>query len=192
MPEITPVPALRFSLDDVERAADEWGCNCGPTAVAAVLGMTLDEIRPHLGDFEQKRYTNPTLMWEILRKIKAEILKIKALDVNVQMQGRRGYEPWPSFGLARVQWEGPWTAPGVPMRVRYRHTHWVGVSRGPEDWTVPGWEGPYIFDVNCMCAGGWIPLCEWVDSAVPWLLGECEPKANGKWHLTHVVEVAHA
>ena len=47
---------LRFNIADMERASDEWGCNCGPSALAAVTGRTLEEIRPLMGDFEKKRY----------------------------------------------------------------------------------------------------------------------------------------
>ena len=65
---------------------------------------------------------------------------------------------------------------------RYRHTHWVGSFR------TPGKD--MIFDVNCMCVGGWVPLSEWSELVVPWLLKQCVPKANGKWHITHVVEIA--
>jgi protein gp37 len=59
-------PFPRFSAADVERANAEWGANCGPAAIAAIMGMTLDEVRPHLGDFESKHYTNPTLMFAVL------------------------------------------------------------------------------------------------------------------------------
>ena len=38
----------RFSLSDAERVQDEWGANCGPGAVAAICGLTLDELRPHM------------------------------------------------------------------------------------------------------------------------------------------------
>ena len=54
--------APRFTLEDAERAGDEWGLNCGPAAIAAMNGLTLEELRPHLGDFEQKRYTNRHLV----------------------------------------------------------------------------------------------------------------------------------
>lgn len=179
MPELKPYPIPRFSLDAAQAAGGEWGLNCGPAAVAAVLGLTLNEIRPHLGDFESKHYTNPTLMWEILRNLKADW---RASMIGVQGRTIGGRAPWPYYGLARVQWEGPWTAPGVPMRVRYRHTHWVGCAAeiGSDH---------NIFDVNCMCVGGWVPFSEWNSSVVPWLLQQCEPKANGKWHLTHIVEI---
>lgn len=176
---------VRFTLEEAQAASEEWGMNCGPAAVAAVCGFTLEGIRPLLGDFERKRYTNPTLMWEILRNT-GRRWKNTIQQCSSEHQGSLN---WPQHGLARVQWEGPWTAPGVPMRVRYRHTHWVGVSSDSRDWTTPGWEEPRIFDVNCMCVGGLVSLSEWSVSVVPWLLQQCEPKANGRWHLTHVVEI---
>jgi hypothetical protein len=69
------------------------------------------------------------------------------------------------------------------MRVRYRHTHWVAVVRSEGD------TEPQIFDVNAMCIGGWIPLTQWSKDLVPWLIEHCVPKGNGKWHLTHSVEI---
>lgn len=167
----TPV---RFTLADAERAHDEWGANCGPGAIAAVAGMTLEELRPHMGDFESKRYTNPTLMWRVLRSL--------GIQWNCRGDERRPARVWPEYGLARVQWEGPWMDPGVPVMARYRRTHWVGSrTNGGEH---------QIFDINCMYVGGWVPLLEWSDKVVPWLLRECQPKADGRWHVTHSVEVA--
>ena len=163
-----PLPAA-FDVDAAQRAADEWGANCGPGAIAAILGKTLDEIRPHLGDFERKRYTNPTLMFETLKRLGVTWKKRELV--------------WPHHGLVRVQWEGPWTAPGVPMAARYRHTHWIGAQRfgrAAEIW---------VFDINCICVGGWVPFEEWSGQVVPWLLKECEPKASGAWHFTHCIEI---
>ncbi len=160
-------PVAPFTLADADAAADAWGANCGPGALAAVLGLSLEEIRPHLGDFERKRYTNPLLMFAALRS-----LGVSWCD---------NAEDWPDGGLIRVQWEGPWTAPGVPMRARYRCTHWVGSRVGET--------GVEVFDINCMCVGGWVSLAEWRDYVVPWLLQECHPKANGRWHSTHRLAV---
>lgn len=161
----------RFTLEDANRAHDEWGANCGPGAIAAVVGMTLDELRPHLGDFEIKGYTNPLMMWEILKR----------LHVRYSIRHKPDY--WPTYGLARVQWEGPWTKPGVPARAAYRHTHWVGAWHNPA-------KGFGIFDINAMASGGWISEADWKSSLVPWLLNECVPRADGRWHLTHAVEVS--
>jgi hypothetical protein len=62
---------VRISVEDAEHANDVWGCNCGPGALAAITGLTLDQVRPHMGDFERKRYTNPTLMFAALKSIGA-------------------------------------------------------------------------------------------------------------------------
>lgn len=165
---------LRFTQEDAALAHDTWGANCGPGAIAAICGLTLDELRPQMGDFEAKRYTNPTLMWEVLDRLGVE-------------WGLQTITPftWPRYGLARIQWEGPWTAPGVPMRARYRHTHWVAVQRRR---LIPDDVG--IFDINAMASGGWVGLKDWEDVIVPWILAECEPGNCGAWHITHAVEIA--
>ncbi|CAM5576418.1 hypothetical protein MAUB1S_09692 [Mycolicibacterium aubagnense] len=163
-----------FSAEDQDRAYDEWGANCGPGAIAAICGLTLDEVRPHMGDFHVKRYTNPTLMWEVLRSLGVRF-SVKA--------GQFRDDGWPIYGLARVQWEGPWTEPGVPMRARYRHTHWVGAAQ-------KAGHGIGIFDINAIGNGtGWCFLEDWKSRLVPWLLEECVPRASGGWHLTHIVEI---
>jgi len=180
---VQPVP-LRFTFEDLQCASDEWGINCGPAAIAAMLELGLSEIRPKLGDFEQKGYTNPSLMFEILRRLQVQwrCLTISRFN-NAPLD-------WPSYGLARVQWEGPWTAPGVPQRVRYRHTHWVGSVIEPAH---PGAVNQYVFDVNCACIGGWVPFEEWRSQVVPWLLGtvyaEEKRKPSGAWHLTHSIQI---
>ncbi|MBZ0161750.1 MAG: hypothetical protein K8H74_03465 [Notoacmeibacter sp.] len=160
----------RFTAEDADRAYEEWGANCGPGAVAAICGLTLDELRPHMGDFESKHYTNPTLMWSVLRSIGA----------RWSMRRSGG---WPDYGLCRVQWEGPWTKPGVPPRAAYRFTHWIGAARRRD-----GAIG--IFDINAIGNGtGWASLADWERILVPHILENCVPRADGGWHLTHVVEI---
>ncbi len=61
--------SVKFTKDDANAAAEVWGFNCGPSAIAAVAGLTIDEVRPQMGDFELKRYTNPTLMRSVLKRI---------------------------------------------------------------------------------------------------------------------------
>lgn len=141
---------VRFTLDDAVRAADEWGANCGPGALAAVLGITLDQVRPLIYGFDTKRYTSPSMMFAALKASRRAWKKTEA--------------PWPKHGLARVQWHGPWMNPGVPVRARYRHTHWVGAHEGDA--------GHHIFDINCICVGGWVHFEEWSVHVVPWLIKE--------------------
>jgi hypothetical protein len=146
--------------------------------------MTPEGIRPHLGDFERKGYMNPTLMTDSLRSLGVRYKQTFRSDNAV----KNGSVPWPQWGLVRIQWGGPWTEPGVPMRVRYRHTHWVAARRTRK---IVGTTLYYqdVFDVNAMCAGGWVSAIEWATQIVPWLLRECQPKASGDWWPTHCIEV---
>lgn len=162
--------APRFGAADADWAWQTWGANCGPGAVAAVFHLTLDEVRPHFDavGFPAKRYTSPSMMNAVLRGLARPWRKCAAA--------------WPVWGLVRVQWEGPWTRPGVPYRVRYRHTHWIGAAIS--------YGGRGVFDINCINNGsGWVSFADWRDVVVPWLLGETEPKASGAWHVTHAIEV---
>lgn len=166
----TSTPKVRFTLGEARAAWDEWLFNCGPAALFAILGKTPEEVRPHLLDFEQKGYTNPTLMFRIL----------DGLGINYRRIDVHREEYWPRWGLSRIQWEGPWTQPGVPIKARYRQTHWVG-SCYCGSWM--------IFDVNAMNVGGWINDEAWKTIMVPWILKECVPRASGGWHVTHKIEI---
>jgi hypothetical protein len=167
-------PPLRLTYDDGERAFNEWGANCGPAAICAVTGKTLEEIRPHLGDFEQKHYTNPTLMFESLTRLGVRHELTVRADEPAVAYG------WPQFGLCRLQWGGPWTKPGVPMRARYRQTHWVAVCKGASS--------VGIFDVNCLNSGGWVGFEDWKSVVLPEILATY-PRADGTWWVTHGIEV---
>lgn len=167
-----------FTQADADRAHDEWGCNCGPSALACIMGMTLDQIRPHMQDFERKRYTNPTTMFAALQSAggRYRSCKMGYSDDEVPLT-------WPAeWGLARIQWEGPWCAKGVPIAARYRKTHWVGVcAKGSK---------VGIFDVNALNNGsGWVSAYDWAELLVPRIIAECVPRASGGWHITHAIEV---
>ena len=141
-----------------------------PGALAAICDLSLHEVRPHLKGFERKRYTNPTMMYAALNSL--GVLWSRAVPLSA----------WPERGLVRIQWHGPWMAPGVPVRVRYPHTHWIG--------TTMLRERRFLFDFNCMSNGsGWVSLFEWSTSLVPWLLECCEPKADGAWSVTHGLNI---
>ena len=179
----------RFTLADLEAANDAWGCNCGPGALAAICGLTLDEVRPHFGS-NWPGYTNPTAMFAALRSVGKLGARWTAL--------RPGFSgaplPWPGWGLCRIQWEGPWTKPGVPMRARYRYTHWVGAARrSPAVSIKPDRCGGEvgIFDVNALANGsGWCSLEDWSTHIAPELAKGHDRRATGGWHITHAIEVA--
>lgn len=174
------LPRPRFTLEDAQRAHDAWRFNCGPFALAIMLGLTPDELRPHLGDFEAKGYTNPKLMYQVLYDLLGVVSPDRMKGFNQPCQAD-GEVMFADYGLSRVQWHGPWMKPGVPIAARYRKTHWVGSM------IVDG--QTWIADVNAMCVGGWVPLATWRDQLVPWLLQQCVPGADGAWSLTHRIEL---
>lgn len=175
-PDATLPPPLRFTVDDAERAGNAWGFNCGPGALCALLSLTPDELLPYLGDFKRRGYMSPTHMWQALRALKTRHFKNTA-----QLDDRWQYPRFfPLFGLVRVQWGGPWCNDGVPIKVRYCHTHWVAAVQT---------DCLKVFDINATCAGGWLPFKEWSKQLVPWLIRETQPRADGTWWITHTAEV---
>lgn len=181
--EVPAVTAVRFTDDDVYRAWLDWQCSCGPAALAAICGLTLDEVRP-LFQPAFPGWTTPTRMFEALRR------SGRRWSCSYEQFSRPVPLSLPRWGLARIQWHGPWTQPGANPRWAYTHTHWVGVSQGA------GSRGQHlidIFDVNAVGNGGpledgWGPLEWWARDLVPLLVKDIK-RASGGWHVTHAIEV---
>lgn len=175
-----------LTLENCEAAWKEWGMNCGPGALCAVLNMTPEEIRPHLGDFEKKKYTNPTLMFQVLQSIGVKYRVVfKQLGAVTREQASFGIKPpkYPDFGLVRVQWDGRWCDEGVPVAARYRHTHWIGFDKRTD-------RTGRVFDINAVAYdGGWMSYATWAVHFLDWLLPQIEPKGGGGWWPTHCLEI---
>lgn len=179
---MTDTISLAFSQDDCERAFVDWGCNCGPAALAAVLGLHLRDVRAacESAGFATRRYMSPTMMKTALAElgVKWHARKIGGIVDVIDM---------PRRGLVRVQWEGPWTQPGANPKWAYRHTHWVACWR-QQAFTAAGAVlailDPVIFDVN----GGLMQLERWEEEIVP-LITASIPRADGVWSVTHSWEV---
>lgn len=162
---------LRFTDADVDAAHDAWRASCGPVAIAAIMCTTLDAVRPHLADY--KGFMNPTMMWAALKSMGARI------TVDTKPLGAPAF--WPVYGIARIQWGGPWMERGVPVGAQYQRTHWVASNAAAS--------GPLLFDVNCMRVGGWVDVKRWETRVVPWILRENVPKNDGTWTITHTAEI---
>lgn len=174
-------PTYPYSEKEARKASDEWGFNCGPAALATMLDLKPDDVRSAIPDFDKTGYTNPTMMWTALHSLGIEIDDVacsfaETWRVQGSLIGQSSQpgaaENFPLYGLARIQWEGPWTEPGAPPKWRYRQTHWVG--------SMQVGSGLMIFDVN----GGWMPFDKWETTIVPALTSDI-PRASGKWHVTH-------
>ena len=157
-----------FTQEDAEKAYQEWGANCGPNALAFALRVPLETVRPysiHLG-FDQKKYTNPTMMKELLKAFQIDVISQPLDRVGVMFNHERK-------SLVRIQWHGPWMDEGANPKWRYRQTHWICTFKD---------EGrPCVFD----CNGGIMPFERWNDEIVRVLTKEI-PRANGVWSPTHI------
>lgn len=157
-----------FTEQEAVDAYAEWGCNCGPAALAFACQLPLSAVRGAIPGFEAKRYTSPTMMEAALRNLGRPFEKC---DIA-------GWLFAPRPALVRIQWEGPWTAPGANPRWAYRHTHWIVT------WSVTTPVLPIalmVFDIN----GGILRRNDWEDRIVPAIV-KTIPRASGEWDVTHL------
>ena len=95
---------------DVDSAHNEWKANCGPAAVAAILGRSVHSVRSAFPGFPAKPWTNVTTMKSALRSLGVEFAVVA--------------DKMPDHGLAFLQFNRP----ELPTRAQYRHTHWIAKS----------------------------------------------------------------
>jgi len=170
-------PPVPFTLEEAQQLYDECRFNCGPSALCAVTARRPADVLEAMPDFRARGYTNPKMMRRGLAVLGSKWTELLSEDGAVNL-ANGVILPKPSFGLVRVQWGGRWTKPGVPVRARYRYSHWIAIA------------GDWIYDINAMCVGGWIPIEEWTGQLVPWLLREIYgSKPSGEWWSTHCWEV---
>lgn len=166
---------LKFTAKDLDEAYESWNCNCGPSALAAALGTTLQDVRHRLmPEFELKGYTPPSLMLQAVLRAKAQTssVQIKSGRVAAAMIPRYA----PKHGLIRIQWEGPWTASPHTAKWAYNFTHWIAVTRLESML--------FAFDVNA----GQQHYVDWLIETVPRII-ESIGRANGKFFATHLWEI---
>jgi hypothetical protein len=133
-----------YNPSDVEESYHVWGATCGPAALAAVLGREVSEVRDLFPEY--RGYVNPTMMWGALR-----------LAGRPAEKSQESNEP--GKGLLFIQYTGPWTAPGVPPKAAYKHSHWIGIARNND--------GLFAYDAN---AREWITFEDWQTNVITELL----------------------
>lgn len=174
------MPTYTFSETDMQQAHNEWGCNCGPSALAFALQRPLDYVRRAMAlvGFDDKRYTSPSMMKEALKFLDVSFQELKVparasdgtLDTEPMFQAAlQGH----IVSLVRVQWTGPWTKPDANPKWAYRQTHWIAT------WDDLG--SNMVFD----CNGGILSFEQWQEKIVP-LITDTIPRADGGWFPTHI------
>lgn len=154
-----------FCPSDVDEANALWSATCGPIACAALLGVPVAQVRSAFPSFPARPWCSPTQMLEALSAVGRR---------GVLQQHKAGDRAFVD-GLAYIQWSGPWTAPGAPVRFAYRHTHWVAVARS----------GCMIYDANF---DRWMSASWWAERVPPMLL-EDVPRADGGWWIRSTVRI---
>lgn len=147
---------------DVDEAFEQWGCNCGPAALAAALGRECADVRPLVDPF--KGYMNATDM----------LIALHRADIRARTLSKPSRSFLEERGVIRivlVQWNGSWDT--VPRAAATRR-HWVA--------SVATDAASLVYDVN---EDGWITLDGWVASTVPQLL----PKRATGWSIAWAAEV---
>lgn len=153
-----------FAPPDVDEMYARFKLNCGPCALAALLGRPVVSVRDWFPAYPLKPWCNLLGMCAAL----------DAAGVPYQRCSPGG-KNLPAKGLAFLQWEGPWLAPGVPIGAAYQRCHWIGVV------------GEMVYDVN---AREWVPRTEWEADVIPHLIAHT-PRATG-WHTRAGIEVRTA
>lgn len=159
-----------FTEADSQRAYDAWGANCGPNALAFACGLHIDKVRGVIPGFEEKRYTSPTMMKQALANL-GRTFTTAHTGIAVGLANMFASET----ALVRIQWSGPWTAPGANAKWAYRQTHWICTFHGQ----LP--DGACVFDVN----GGARSFASWQREIVPLLTSNIS-RADGGWFPTHI------
>jgi hypothetical protein len=173
-------PVYSYTEQDAQKAFKEWGANCGPGALAVMVGLTLDDVHPHIPKFDERRYTSPSMMKRALESLGVNWHERLPREGEALLRGlpRSPETGAPDnsphahtlaeYGLVRIQWEGPWYG-----KFACRKSHWIGSML---------WSGgnTFVFDIN----GGWLFQPEWEKKIVPILTGLYR-RATGGWHATH-------
>ena len=166
-PTRLPGPSSPFTSKELEDAREQWDCNCGPAALACMLGLKPNDVRDRIPGFLEKRFTNPTMMQEAVRSFGLRLEKIRNEETL-------------HYGICRIQFDGPWCHPGVPPGAAYQRTHWIGALWDPGS---PG-EKQWVYDVN----SGWETLDVW-SLGTARELAACHRRGNGKFFPTHKWEL---
>lgn len=164
---------------DVDEAADAWGVNCGPAAVAALLGKSLADVRHAFPWFPARPWCSPTQLGQAL-----STLGIGHRWTTLGMNRGPTDEQKARFsaqGLVVVQIDGPW-CDLANKAAAYRYTHTVSCQRVGAMLMV--------YDINAGpddSPGGWLPFPVWDELVMRDLVAH-QKRATG-WFVRSVFEL---
>ncbi len=97
-------PKLMFTNADSSRAHREWGANCGPHALAAAIGFTLDQVRGCIPAHCRGKGMKGADMEAALTAARKECWLKHGLRTNKLCEG-----------INSIVWPKRWLAAGIPL-----------------------------------------------------------------------------
>lgn len=175
------IPPMSWGPTAAAVAHHVWGFNGGHAAVCVLTGLTPEQLRQHCyraGGLHigQDGSVVPGDMKDILLSI-GVLHDYRSLPMNP-------VNPWPEFGVSRLQLGGPWMRSPTNLAVRRRHTRWMASCKQAG--------GPHlVFDLDALGLfgrSGWLERDAWAELVVPELLSNAR-ESDGTWWLTHAIEL---
>lgn len=160
------IPPL-YQPPDVDEANKLWRACCGHAALAAVLRCPVMHLRRAFPWCPKEPWTSPSRLR----------MALEHLGVNHRIG--LDWSPLPEYGLAFVQFTGPWMKESVARQ--YARTHVIGVaSRGGHR---------FFYDVNAIGGvGGWETESDWECTIAP-ILADGVPDGDEKWQMRRGIEI---
>lgn len=165
-------PVLPYTLLESAQAHAEWNAMCGHHSIAAAVGVGLDAIRD--AGVPLKGWMSPTMITRTLEALHVQFtqrhLSPARSPANVLSA--------PSPQILRMQFEGSWMRPGVPVGAQYQRTHYIALFGPPEQ--------PALIMDPLLNACGIHAVDDWLAKArTPDYLAESSFKGTTGWHFTH-------
>jgi hypothetical protein len=158
------MPSSLYTPPDVDQAHAEWGANCGPAALAAIIGSPLAAVKDAFQryGFGQRGYCNPSQMVQAVRDLghSAELTR----HARTGIRGRE----FPQHGVVFLQFTSEYID-CLPIPAQYRLTHWIGMHSF-------GGDSLCVYDVN----SGWEPWQDWCVEVWP-RLAAANRNATESW-----------
>lgn len=175
------IPPMQWSAASSAIAHHQWGFNGGHAAVCVLTGLTPERLRQHCrrpdgGHIGEEGSIAPGDMRHVLLSV-GVLHDYRSLPMNP-------VNPWPAFGVTRLQLGGPWMRSPTNLAVRRSHTRWMASCK-PEN-------GPrLVFDFDALGlfgTNGWLEQETWEQLVVSELLANAR-ESDGKWWLTHSISL---
>ena len=180
------MPDLRdfYIPNDLAAANDEWGANCGPGALAAIMGVPVAQVRDRFPHFPAKAVTNLTQMRA------AAPSHVRVTPAAPADPAPRGPFPVVERALVQIQWTGRWTRPDANRQFAYidclKNSHWVAARL-----STSASPGVWVYDVNVNwdgeIPGGWVPVATWATRIALMIIEE--KKARTGWYAREILQL---